>query len=91
MTMTRREFKPLGVRIVWVAAIADDKVSITTIHHDSVEAQDATIASAADSALYNRTTAFGEKAIDDLHLRDETLRIDDEVRFATVVVDGELS
>jgi len=91
MTVTRREFKPLGVRIVWIAAIADDKVAIATVHHDCVEAQDATIAGAADGAFFNRTTTFAEEAIDDFHLRDEALRIDDEIRFATVVVDRKLS
>src|SRR5215211_5416744 len=91
VTVARRKFEPLDVGILRIAAIADDEIAVATVHHDCVEPQNATIASAANRTFLNRATALGEEAIDDLHLRDKALRIDDEIGFAAVIVDGKLS
>ena len=90
MTVTRRELEPFGVRIVGIAAIAHDEVTIATIHHNCIEAHDTTIASAAGCTFFDFTTSLSEESIDDFHLRYEALRIDDEIGFAAVIVDGKL-
>ena len=73
------------------AAIANNEVTVSTVHHHRVETQEATIAGAADHTLLNRATAFGKEAIDDFHLGDKALRIYDEVGFTAVIVDGKLA
>ena len=74
-----------------IATIADDEVTVATIHDDCVEPQNATIAGGAHCTLYDRATAFSEEPVDDLHLRDEALRIDHEIGLTAIVVNGKLS
>src|SRR5215207_1379654 len=89
--MTRRKLKPRRIRIVWIAAIADHEVSVAAIHHDCIEPQNATITSSADRTFLDRASTFGEQPIDNLHLRDEALRIDYQIGLASIVINGKHS
>ena len=87
--MARREFKRTGVWIIWIIRIANDEVSVAAVHNHRVETQNATVTGATDRAFLNRATAFVEKSIHDLHLRDEASWINHEIRLSAVVIHRE--
>src|ERR1051325_8394224 len=91
MTVARSEYKPFRVGIVWITAIANYQIAVAAVHHHRVETQNAAVTGAANHPFLECATLLGEKPIDDLHLRDEALRIKHEVRLSAVVVDRELS
>src|SRR5215510_2284089 len=90
MTLARSKYKRRRIRIVWIIAIADHEVTVAAIHHNGIEAENATIAGASDSAFFNRATTLGKQPVDNLHPRNEAPRVDHEVRLAAVVVNRKL-
>src|SRR6185369_5603354 len=91
MAVARGKYKPLGVRVVWIAAIADNEIRIATVHHDGIEAQDTTVAGSTNHPFLEGATFLCKQTVDDLHLCGETLWIDNKVGLTTIVVNGELS
>jgi len=89
VAVTGSKFKRIRVWIVWITAIANYQVSVATVHNYGVETQDATVAGATHGAFVDCATAFIEKAVDDLHLSDEALWVNHQVRLSAVVVDRE--
>ena len=79
------------VGVVRVAPVAHHEVAVAAVHEHGVEAQQPAIAGCADDAFGYGTVVGRETAIDDFHLGHEALLIQRKVRFAAVVVDGEVA
>jgi hypothetical protein len=60
MPMARVKHKIGRVRIVRVAAVADDQIAVASVHDDRVEAQETPVATAADDA-FSEAQSVGSK------------------------------
>jgi hypothetical protein len=74
------------VQILRVAAVANHEIAAAAVHDHGVEAQQTPVAAVPDDTLDDRAVVWREIPIHDLHLSDESLRVDSQIRFAGVVV-----
>jgi hypothetical protein len=86
--MARVEDEERGVGVARIAAVAHHEIATAAVHDDGVETQETAVAAVPNDALGDGAVVGREIAIDDLHLRDKPLRVDGQVGFAVVVVNG---
>src|SRR5215203_4339465 len=91
VTISGSKLKSICIRIIRITSITNDKIAIAAVHDDGVETQKPPVAGSANRAFFKRARAVAEETVNDFHLRNKTLWINQHIRLPAIVIDWKQS